>query len=265
VVDDQLLVRVDLATNRMTAAPLIDPSALQVGDGRLWAISPADVAPSPSTATLSRISLATGDVQKVARIPYGQHFAVGLGAVWVLNDGLMKIDPQDGRILSVFATTGIEVLVGCGSLWIWDLPSAVGSVLRHVDPESGRILGMLTLADDSKPTLIGTPDQCWLATRSGVQPVLDGTAGPMVPWGNRLTPVGDSLWGVLWSVVTGGYVRQIDPATGAASNYWRLPAQDLAVNAKGSADWRLLSAGGSLWLLNGAGLVRYDVSTALAP
>lgn len=251
------LVRVDLALNRVTAITPIEPSALRAGDGQLWSVSPFDVAPSPPTLSLSRVDLATGTVEEVAKVRIWK-FAVGLGAVWALDEKLEKLDPATGRSIAAWPISAEDVAVGCGSLWTWTAVDDQASTLSRIDPSSGTSLDNIALAGDPiTPAFLGTADACWLVGRKGVRAIVGSQLGPQVEGCCNLTAVGDSLWGIEGS----GQIHQIDPVTGKTGNYWQLPSEDLAVNAKGSADWRLLSAGSSLWLLSGAEVVRYDIST----
>lgn len=76
---------------------------------------------------------------------------------------------------------------------------------------------------------------------------------------SKIQMAGDTLW----NTTASGLIQRIDPRTGAATGEaWQLPAEDLHRDPKGQADWRLLSAGGSLWLLGGDRIVRYDIPTS---
>jgi hypothetical protein len=72
----------------------------------------------------------------------------------------------------------------------------------------------------------------------------------------RVHLTGDSAW-VLYANV----VRRIDPRTGGAIGpSWKLPEQDVRIEVpKVGADWHLLSADGSLWLLRNDVIVRYAI------
>jgi hypothetical protein len=258
------LVRIDLITNRVTTTVPIQPSALQAGDGQLWSLSPVGVAPEPATTALSRVDLPTGIVHEVAQVQPFSSFAVGLGAVWVLGASLMKIDPTTGSKLATWPSTATDVFVGCEALWtLWYSES--GSFMTRINTNSGigALVGTLPLTLDSEPKMISTPNSCWLVSRYGVQALVAGElAAPVLPpCCGDLTAAGDSLW----LTAANGEIGRVDPKTGAILERWALPPEDLFLDPKGHSDWRLLSAGGTLWLLTGAQVVRFDISTGLAP
>jgi hypothetical protein len=253
------LARIDLATNRVTATIPIEPSALVAGDGQLWSISPVDVAPEPPAITLSRIDLATGAVREVAQIPSASTLAVGLGAVWVIAvTDLIKIDPTTGRTLATWPTLARDVFVGCGAVWNFGF-SESGSFMAPVDVEAGPggVVGTLPLTLQFRPNMFGSADSCWLVDDYGVHPFVGGElAEPVLPaCCGELAVVGNSLW----LTAPDGLISRVDAATGAVLERWAIPAQDLFLDPKGNPDWRLLSAGGNLWLLTGAEAIRFEI------
>lgn len=252
------LARIDLAMNQVTATVSIEPSALGFGDGQLWSFSPVDVAPEPPAITLSRIDLTTGAVSEVAQIPSASGFAVGLGAVWVIAlTDLVKIDSTTGRKLATWPTLASEVFAGCDAVWTFG-HSESGSFMAQVDAASGPggVVGTLPETLQLRPRMFGSGDSCGLVDDYGIHPFVGGELADSSP-ACCLKPavVGNTLW----LSAEDGVISRVDPATGAIVEEWAIPPQDLFLDPKGHPDWRLLSAGGDLWLLTGAELVRFDI------
>ncbi len=251
------LVRIDVATNTVTDVP-IEPASLAAGDAGLWMISPVGGAPGPATMDLSRVDLTTGRVARVASVPPIGRIAVGLGAVWQAADDIRVYDPDSGTLLRSFPNPGIDIAVACGALWSWGQPSSAsagGAVLRRLDPQTGTVLEAFPVPIEAH-RLVQRGDTCWTtdgSTLIGIQP------GQGIVATHSLASIqiaGDTIW--QWT--SGGAVQQIDPVSGTPSGpVWQLPTQDLHVDAKGQPDWRILSAGGSLWVLNGDEIVRYAI------
>ena len=105
--------------------------------------------------------------------------------------------------------------------------------------------------------MAGFSGSCWLVSSDGIQQMVAGDlTGPVpIPPDSSVVVVGDRLW----QTTPGGLVGPFEAPTGSADSEWLLPPDDLAVGAKGTPDWLLISAGGSLWLLNRTEAVRYNV------
>lgn len=257
------LVRVDVATNRISEVQ-IEPPDLSAGDAGLWMISPVGEAPGPQTITLSRVDLKTGRVSFAMSLPGGSRLAVGLGGVWVTDGELRLLGPTNLKVLRQFRVDGNTIEVACGALWNWaSSPDYLHPWrLQRLDPLNGRVLEQISLPDAVIPgRLQEIAGLCWTTTYSGLLGIEPGhgisvttSTGP----GGRPQIAGTSVWS--WSA--DGVIQRIDTRTGMSiGNAWRLPEQDLHSDPKGQPDWRLLSAGGSLWLLGGNEIVRYRIPT----
>jgi hypothetical protein len=254
------LVRIDLATNRVSADVAIEPAILAAGAAGLWMLSPWGEAPSPPTVDLSRVNLESGGVQVVAHIPTSGSLAVGLGGVWVMDDLLRLYDSATGHLLRQLPAAGLGVDVACGALWTWQPGGEqTGWLLERLDPATGHPLAQIPLPDGVDFNLSDFDGLCWTygtGTLYGIAP--DGSVVVQAPAGQA-----QIAGGTVWAWTTGGVVQRLDPRTGQGTGpAWRLPQQDLHQDPKGMPDWRLLSAGGSLWLLAGDEVVRFAIPTA---
>jgi len=254
------LVRVDVATNQITDVP-IDPSVLAAGDAGLWMISPFDVAPQPLTVSLSQVDLTTGRPRLMATIPSAGRLAVGLGGVWVADGELRLLDVTTRKVLRHFAYDGVGIQVACGALWSWATATDEQHpwLLQQLDPSDGRVVVQVSLPALDRLKLDEIDGLCWTTNGAALLGIQPGQGLALTTTtASAVQIAGTTVWG--WT--PDGLVQRIDPRTGhAAGPTWRLPAQDLRTNAKGAPDWRLLSAGGSLWLLAGDEIVRYEVPT----
>jgi hypothetical protein len=265
------LVRIDLKSNEVTAVAPADLATLVSGDGRLWSVGPQVGAggPAPPSFTLTRLNPDSGIVEFTAQIPVGL-VAAGLGAVWDLqvspmftvngdvSSSLVKVDPDNGRVLATWPVQGQSVFVACGMLWTFGW-SESGAFMQRIDPATGRGSSVATFPENPEgaPAMAGSGGSCSLVTSDGTQQMVAGQFSDPLPGppGSALIVVGDALW----VTTPGGLIGPYDPTAGNAAAEWLLPAVDLAVNAKGLPDWLLTSAGGNLWLLNGREAVRYNV------
>ncbi len=259
------LVRVDIATNRVNSTVPIEPSALFTGDGALWTLSPVDVIPGPDRITISRVDLLTGAVRAVGSRPYGSAGAAGLGALWLIIDHLEKIDPKTLEVRATFSALGTVIQVACGALWAWQDVGPGLVTLDQLDPETGQVMMKLGMGDDAQSGGLHEADgSCWTQSAGMLLRIQRGSGMvARVPAGTygRVQVAGDTFW--TWD--SDGTIQQLDPATGKnVGPVCQVPGEDTFTNPKGGPDWRLLSAGGSLWLLNGAEVVRFDISTRVA-
>jgi hypothetical protein len=267
------LVRVDVAGNRVTSDVVIDPALLATGDGQLWMLSPWGVVPDTASLNVSRVDLVTGVPEPITSVTSACGLAVGLGGTWVVDGVLFLVDPASGRIVRALSARATSVDVACRELWTWE-PAveqrAMGWLLRRIDARTAITLERIALPEAVETDLTEIDGMCWtvgggelfgIAPGRGLvthtQTAEAGTEGAGVAAGAAQI-AGASVW----STTPSGLVQRIDPLTGAAvGEMWRLPEADLHVDPKGNADWRLLSAGGNLWLLGGDQLVRYDIPT----
>ncbi len=115
----------------------------------------------------------------------------------------------------------------------------------------------MPLTLESRPKMFGSADSCYLVDDYGIHPFVGGELADPVVSACCLTPevVGNSHW----LTDKDGVISRVDPASGAIVERWAIPARDLFLDPKGNPDWRLLSAGGDLWLLTGAEVVRFNI------
>jgi len=252
------LARVDVATNQISDV-VVDPPALAIGDGAVWMVSPVGGAPTPPSVTLSRVDVRTGEPRVVAEMDFADRLAVGLGGVWVADGELRLLDAESGAVTRVLPWSAIGLQVACGELWGWDLSSDEQDprwLLDRLDPLTGNVLEQFALPDGVAPRLVEIDGWCWTNTQCdlyGVAPgeelIITQSVGPTQFAGSAV-----------WSATERGVVQRLDPRTGdGLRDPWQLPEQDLHVDPKGRPDWRLLATGGSLWLLGGDQIVRYDI------
>lgn len=255
------LVQVSTNRNEIVSDVPITSSALFIGDGEVWSMSPVGFIPGPKQMELNRIDPAAGEPRLVAEIPPNGDIAVGLGGVWVVAGAdLQLIDPVSGKIIRTLSVSVIRLNVACGSLWGWQLTAESDWVLERLDPESGAILDRFELPDGVRQQLVEIDGMCWThdATRLyGVTP--DQPVHVTDPHVFDIRIAGDTVWSV-----DGRFLQRVDPTTGKdIGARWRLPVNDIrVVNTKIGADWQLLSAGGSLWLLRNDEIIRYAIPTS---
>jgi hypothetical protein len=262
----QELIQIDGRHDRIVSTAAVPPSSLIVGDGgQLWTVSPVGVAPGPANLDVSRVDHKSGVPQKVTEVPATNALAVGFGKIWTphVGSGLAVWNAKTGeRVATLGALHADGLTIACGSLWIWQFAAdGVGWGLDRVDPASGAVLDHFELPDGTNQRLVDIGGTCW--TDDGVN--IYGVAGgqPLIETAvqapGRVHLTGDSAW-VLYANV----VRRIDPRTGGAIGpSWKLPEQDVRIEVpKVGADWHLLSADGSLWLLRNDEIVRYAIPSS---
>jgi hypothetical protein len=133
------LVRIDPATNQVTATVRVGGpiSGVGIGGGWVWVTRP-----ETGPGSLIRVDPGTGrvvDERPVGTSPGPPVYAEGY--VWVAStdEGVSKVDPVSGRVIDVLRIPPVETAAD-GSLW------AVGddSVVR-LDPESGAALATIAV------------------------------------------------------------------------------------------------------------------------
>lgn len=262
----QELVQIDSRSNRVVSSVAIPPSSLIVSDaGELWTLSPVGGAPGPANFDLSRVVPASGAPQKVIDVPATSAVAVGFNQVWTpdVDGGLTGWNLQTGERERRLAGEHVDGLtIGCGSLWIWRFASdGVGWDVDRIDPASGAVLDQFELPDGVEQRLVDIGGTCWTDDGASIygmardKPLIETEVQP--PGHVHLTS--DSAW-----VLDGSTVRRVDLVTGRALGPgWELPEQDVRIGVpKIGADWHLLSADGSLWLLRNDEIIRYAIPTS---
>jgi hypothetical protein len=251
IVNFEHLVRVDLASNQVTAVEsLAMPVRPSFGGAGLWLYGPTDSAPI-SRSRLIRVDQDTG---ALTRFPWGEPFtrmAVGRDAVWVLrSERLYKLDPATTDELGSVPSDAWAFRTGCGQLWVIDDDADGNEAMLRIDQETLQVAGRIDTV--GQPVVSG--GRCWLFDGSGLFELSDGALEPVTT--SPLINAGDSFW----VEVGGTLIQRYDPIAAALTGpRWQLDADDLQSSVKGEPDWLLISAGGSLWLLNRDQLIRYDI------
>lgn len=251
------LVRIDLGANAVTGVVSAGMPVLPIaGRTGVWLWGPVGVGPSPPSKVL-RVDETTLELEAFELAVPATRMVVGEDAIWALaSDRLLKLDPENVEEIGSVPTAAWDLTSACGAIWVTDYVDAANSergLLARVDESTMKIRDPIEVPAG---VLFGAAGRCWY--RSGiVLSELQGRELADVRIGPTLV-VGDAFW----TTPTPGWIQRLDPLTGAdVGPIWRLDPADTRPNADGISDWRLLSAGGSLWLLNWDRLVRYDIST----
>lgn len=253
------LLQISTASNRVVTDVPVEYPRLVAGDGQVWALSPWGVAPGPKTVTVSRLDPASGRPQIVAEVPYADRLAVGAGGIWLgggADGDLRLLDPETGQLVRRLPVQHVDISAACGSLWTWTLDGEAWT-LRRIDPESGEVLDAYSSIDGTNE-LVEINGECYAYGRYSISHIRPNSVSQTVklvaPGTLYVTP--GSAW-----LLDDDMVRQIDPITGRGiGQSWRLPSEDLRiVNSKIGADYQLLTADGSLWLLRNDALIRYAI------
>jgi hypothetical protein len=251
------VVRVDLATNAVAGDVSAGMPVLPIaGRTGVWLWGPVGVAPSPSSKVL-RVDVATLELESFEFAAPATRVVVGEDAIWALaSDRLLRLDPESGEEIGSVPTEAWDLTSACGAIWVtnhMDATDSESALLARVDESTMTIVDPIEVPAG---VLFGAAGRCWY--RSGVVLYeLKGSELVNVRVGPTLV-VGDAFW----TTPTPGWIQRLDLLAGAdIGPVWRLDPADTRPNTDGISDWRLLSAGGSLWLLNWDRLVRYDIST----
>lgn len=259
------LVGIDTTLNTVASDVPIAPANLVTGDAGVWMVSPFGVAPEPESIDLIRVDEVTGEPLLVVEHPFADRLAVGLGHVWLGNSThITKVDPDSGAEIATFPIAPLRLTVACGELWAWMLADGDEGrwTLRRLDPLSGEVLDEIVSAVGIGAGPVEIDGRCWVPYDDTL---LEIVAGRGIVATVDIQPAGHTqiAGGALWSVRAANVIQRIDPTTGeGVGSLWQLPEGDLHEYPQGSPDWRLLSAGGSLWVLGAEWLVRYDIPTA---
>ncbi len=220
-----------------------------VSDGHaVWTVDPdADL--------VSRVDLVTHDIRQISVGEVPVAIAVGLGSVWVADNGsgsVTQIDPAtgDAHEISGVGVGPSGIAVGDGSVWV--TVAGDGEVAR-IDPVRSRVVERIPVGDG--PTGITVAHDVWVTDSTTHSVARINGAGPMhhvvqtYPVGNG--PIGIvALDGAMWTAnsIDGTVSRIPLDGTGITS----LPA--------GPEPSQIIAAGGSLWVASHA----TGVITALA-
>lgn len=237
-----------------------------VVDGGLWVSSwptaTASCGPScwPAAATY-RIDLVTGSVTNTLAATY--LMGAASDGVWVASGGkLQQLDPDSGAVLSTTPWFGPgEPRVGCGSLWSF-APATGGAKLTMIDPASGTVIGQSTLDPGVTygPTFV--EGQCWMMSGSGgaskdstiltwLNP--DGTTQVVGKFQASIVTLDHEFW----RYTPDGTIQRFDAALG----YGYGVSYSLAAHPRGDDPSALFAASGTLWMIDGLGLVGFQIPT----
>ncbi|MGH2795546.1 MAG: hypothetical protein ACRDKG_14730 [Actinomycetota bacterium] len=160
--------------------------------------SPTSIATTPGAVWLvvdgiARINPTSGEV--VARLPVSGQLAAGLGSLWVAGDDLVRIDPNTNQVVArIDIPTARDIVVGDSDVWI----TTEDSVLR-VDGATNRVTAAIAIPD---PWGVGVDDgRVWVSGfRNGTLSLIDpkrNVVSATINLGGTLTDVlaaGDSAW-----------------------------------------------------------------------
>ena len=254
------LVQISTIRNEVVSDVSVTPSGLAVGDGDIWTVDPWGAIPGPKQMELNLVDPATGEPRLVAEIAPNADIAVGLGGVWVAGEDLELVDPPSGEVIRRLPASVVRINVACGSLWTWQLTADSSWELERLDPENGDVLDQFGLPDGVRQQLVEIDGMCWAHDATHLYGIAPNQPVRVIdPHVFDLRIAGDTVWSL-----DGRFLQRIDPMTGEdVGPRWRLPADDVrVVNTKIGADWQLLSAGGSLWLLRNDEIIRYAIPTS---
>lgn len=150
---DDVLVRVDPATDRVVARVPVGPDAraVAVGEGSVWVLrSVVDrtdlVRVDPATnQVVGTRRLWTGDAQPTGAL--AEHLAVAGGSIWVVSQqGLIRVDPRAGRVRTVLPDSRyspLYLLAATGdSVWV-----ASNANVERIRLSDGAPLGKVRFGD----------------------------------------------------------------------------------------------------------------------
>jgi len=252
IVNFEHLVQVDLASNQVTAVESLGmPVRPSVGGAGLWLYGPTDSAPI-SRSRLIRVDQATG---ALTHFPWGEpldRMAVGRDGVWVIrSQHLYKLDPATTDELGSVPTSAWAFRAGCGELWLIDDDADGNEAMLRIDQKTMEVVARINAV--GRP--VASADRCWLVG-DGLFQLTDETLKAVTT--SPLIDAGDCFW----REVGTGRIQRYDPVSATLTGpRWQLDPDDLQPSVKGESNWLLISAGGSLWLLNRDQLIRYDIST----
>jgi hypothetical protein len=191
------LVRVDPRTLAETARIRLPrcPAALVAEPGVVWALDEGGrqllrVQATGGRVTQTSLPVAAFNVPPDQFGPAAQ-LAIGQGAVWVLSDqvetptrlgsrvggGVVRIDQGTARVTGVTPledpdTAPTSLAVGAGGVWVGGAQHAgpvPSLVVGRIDPRSGRLVGVFTLARATEGLLVAAQDSLWFAPLGGRQ------------------------------------------------------------------------------------------------
>src|SRR6266581_4148425 len=200
---------------------------VRAGEGSVWALT---VSASDNHYSLVRIDEKTGELGHSISLgtpPAVSDFAVGEGAVWVVEPTLtgpswdrepghlLRIDSDTGRV-DVTISVGVDPLgmaLGAGSVWVLNYAD---NTVSRVDPATDQVVATIHVGNGPAEATFGF-GSLWVENENRTPTVMR-----IDPAANQVTAtivdvarpvIGD---GVVWVEGPGkpnGAIRQIDPAT----------------------------------------------------
>jgi DNA-binding SARP family transcriptional activator/streptogramin lyase len=152
------LARINLTTAKLERRFTVGifPVAVTVGQRAVWVANGAD-------ASVSRISLFDGSVQ---RIPVGLApggVVTGFGSVWVTagNKSIWRLNPQTRQVDKIIDIGGSPFGLTAGPNAVWATLPDTGTVVR-VDPRTNQVVKRIRLGFKTHAIAVG-PDAVWVS------------------------------------------------------------------------------------------------------
>ena len=152
------LARINLTTAKLERRFTVGifPVAVAVGKRAVWVANGAD-------ASLSRISLLHGSVE---RIPVGLApggVVTGFGSVWVTagNKSIWRLNPQTRQVEKIIDIGGSPFGLTAGPDAVWATLPDIGTVVR-VDPRTNQVVKRIRLGFKTQAIVVG-PDAVWVS------------------------------------------------------------------------------------------------------
>ena len=245
-----------LTVEAMAAAtPTLPPgvvAAIDVGGNAFGTAADRDalwVQVDPPVDAMVRIDARTDKV--TASIPHGRNAAFGAGSLWVAagDRGVLRVDPENGKVLARIPDVGAASYLAYGEGAVW-APTTEGAVAR-IDPETNKVVATIPVDCAQKALAVGE-GSVWLACRDDKAVTrVDVRSNKQVAY----IPTGDAgahdiavTSGAVWVSDTPNAVSRIDPKTNKV----------VAVVPDVGGGIGITSAGGELWASDPSGIAQID-------
>ena len=152
------LARINLTTTKLERRFPVGPFpvAVAVGERAVWVTNGAD-------ASVSRISLSDGSVQ---RVPVGSApggIGVGFGSVWLTagKNTIWRLNPETRQVDQIIDVGGSPFGLTVGPDAVWVTLSERGAVVR-IDPRTNQVVKRIALGFKPQTIVVGS-DAVWVA------------------------------------------------------------------------------------------------------
>jgi DNA-binding SARP family transcriptional activator/streptogramin lyase len=152
------LARINLTTTKLERRYPVGPFpvAVAVGERAVWVTNGAD-------ASVSRISLSDGSVQ---RVPVGSApggIGVGFDSVWLTagKNTIWRLNPETRQVDQIIDVGGSPFGLTVGPDAVWATLSETGAVVR-IDPRTNQVVKRIALGFKPQTIVVG-PDAVWVA------------------------------------------------------------------------------------------------------